>query len=112
MLSGARDTRDLRRRRRLRLRRRLSWPPGVALYAREDRTLGRNTCGGERAEEGNQDPCLGAHWGNTRQEPCCLDTRPFGLPQVEAKLSHHQDRKSTRLNSSHANISYAVFCLK
>src|SRR3712207_8955851 len=27
---------------------------------------------------------------------------------------HHEtaDRKSTRLNSSHANISYAVFCLK
>src|SRR3712207_7528555 len=25
---------------------------------------------------------------------------------------HRQDRKSTRLNSSHANISYAVFCLK
>src|SRR5215203_2570340 len=25
---------------------------------------------------------------------------------------HHRDRKSTRLNSSHANISYAVFCLK
>src|SRR3712207_8085001 len=24
----------------------------------------------------------------------------------------HGDRKSTRLNSSHANISYAVFCLK
>src|SRR3712207_7535502 len=27
-------------------------------------------------------------------------------------LSGTQDRKSTRLNSSHANISYAVFCLK
>src|SRR3712207_8226784 len=27
-------------------------------------------------------------------------------------LSAHRDRKSTRLNSSHANISYAVFCLK
>src|SRR5476651_2831748 len=26
--------------------------------------------------------------------------------------SLHIDRKSTRLNSSHANISYAVFCLK
>src|SRR3712207_8684077 len=26
--------------------------------------------------------------------------------------SARQDRKSTRLNSSHANISYAVFCLK
>src|SRR3712207_8137708 len=25
---------------------------------------------------------------------------------------HPRDRKSTRLNSSHANISYAVFCLK
>src|SRR3712207_8627324 len=25
---------------------------------------------------------------------------------------HDRDRKSTRLNSSHANISYAVFCLK
>src|SRR3712207_9019294 len=27
-------------------------------------------------------------------------------------ISKHKDRKSTRLNSSHANISYAVFCLK
>src|SRR3712207_8478312 len=27
-------------------------------------------------------------------------------------LADHEDRKSTRLNSSHANISYAVFCLK
>src|SRR3712207_8513359 len=27
-------------------------------------------------------------------------------------VSTEQDRKSTRLNSSHANISYAVFCLK
>src|SRR3712207_7092693 len=26
--------------------------------------------------------------------------------------AHVADRKSTRLNSSHANISYAVFCLK
>src|SRR5690606_41469338 len=25
---------------------------------------------------------------------------------------HHRDRKSTRLNSSHVKISYAVFCLK
>src|SRR3712207_8545450 len=30
-----------------------------------------------------------------------------------ARISHRsRDRKSTRLNSSHANISYAVFCLK
>src|SRR5690348_17886160 len=30
---------------------------------------------------------------------------------LEAELLH-QDRKSTRLNSSHPSISYAVFCLK
>src|SRR3712207_8204403 len=38
-----------------------------------------------------------------------------GRPKA-AVLTHGQlafvDRKSTRLNSSHANISYAVFCLK
>src|SRR3712207_8784082 len=28
------------------------------------------------------------------------------------KHNKEEDRKSTRLNSSHANISYAVFCLK
>src|SRR2546430_4332120 len=29
-----------------------------------------------------------------------------------ARIHMHQDRKSTRLNSSHSQISYAVFCLK
>src|SRR2546430_11193093 len=29
-----------------------------------------------------------------------------------ARLVRRQDRKSTRLNSSHSQISYAVFCLK
>src|SRR3712207_6941617 len=29
-----------------------------------------------------------------------------------ARPARNRDRKSTRLNSSHANISYAVFCLK
>src|SRR3712207_7056273 len=29
-----------------------------------------------------------------------------------ARQDEHGDRKSTRLNSSHANISYAVFCFK
>src|SRR5690606_41191192 len=35
-----------------------------------------------------------------------VDGRPGG------DLSRGQDRKSTRLNSSHVKISYAVFCLK
>src|SRR3712207_8971315 len=35
-----------------------------------------------------------------------------GLPSRSSTLANVRDRKSTRLNSSHANISYAVFCLK
>src|SRR5438309_8588517 len=30
----------------------------------------------------------------------------------ESRRDHGEDRKSTRLNSSHSSISYAVFCLK
>src|SRR2546430_15818118 len=33
-------------------------------------------------------------------------------PDILLCRSDHQDRKSTRLNSSHSQISYAVFCLK
>src|SRR3712207_8348655 len=33
-------------------------------------------------------------------------------PMVPRASNTQADRKSTRLNSSHANISYAVFCLK
>src|SRR3712207_7272639 len=32
--------------------------------------------------------------------------------KFQKTLGLNEDRKSTRLNSSHANISYAVFCLK
>src|SRR3712207_7191587 len=32
--------------------------------------------------------------------------------RLRRAAARHADRKSTRLNSSHANISYAVFCLK
>src|SRR3712207_7226709 len=38
--------------------------------------------------------------------------RPDQDTPVDAEHRPGQDRKSTRLNSSHANISYAVFCLK
>src|SRR5688572_32307437 len=33
-------------------------------------------------------------------------------PEEERRDGEAQDRKSTRLNSSHSQISYAVFCLK
>src|SRR5688572_31587984 len=50
-----------------------------------------------------------------------LDRSVYGMPllvsaggggDVGHNAGAHQDRKSTRLNSSHSQISYAVFCLK
>src|SRR3712207_6949581 len=38
--------------------------------------------------------------------------KPPDLPIPGLLIPRGTDRKSTRLNSSHANISYAVFCLK
>src|SRR5437868_14770365 len=48
----------------------------------------------------------------------CLDQQRHGRPNCAARcggrgiLFFETDRKSTRLNSSHVSISYAVFCLK
>src|SRR3712207_8360282 len=58
--------------------------------------------------DGREEVTAGAHrYGH--QE--CL--RPVAeLGREDGCDRCHQDRKSTRLNSSHANISYAVFCLK
>src|SRR3712207_8988468 len=38
--------------------------------------------------------------------------RDRGVAPARSDRAPGEDRKSTRLNSSHANISYAVFCLK
>src|SRR5699024_12528558 len=40
-----------------------------------------------------------------------LNTLPMWRPLLSMK-NYQTDRKSTRLNSSHVSISYAVFCLK
>src|SRR3712207_7676483 len=47
---------------------------------------------------------------SSRSPPALRRPRPHGRPERRARPA--PDRKSTRLNSSHANISYAVFCLK
>src|SRR3712207_7280670 len=54
-----------------------------------------------------------------RQAPHAEVARRPHEPRAEMVVPHaidddarREDRKSTRLNSSHANISYAVFCLK
>src|SRR3712207_7775075 len=62
--------------------------------------------------EGEQ-PCR----ANSGVDPLQLGEAPEQESRV-GKQCHrecelrYEDRKSTRLNSSHANISYAVFCLK
>src|SRR2546427_2987563 len=46
------------------------------------------------------------------RQPLVVDARDdHGLSRLEL-VSWRVDRKSTRLNSSHSQISYAVFCLK
>src|SRR3712207_7847336 len=59
---------------------------------------------------------LGETFGNFGFAIACrvLGLRDLGpaLSPFNAFLILNGDRKSTRLNSSHANISYAVFCLK
>src|SRR3712207_7205502 len=74
------------------------------------------------AAEAGADEVLGGpaggrlrHRGRALRQP--LPARPQHCPLLLAEravLGHglRGDRKSTRLNSSHANISYAVFCLK
>src|SRR2546427_1893145 len=67
--------------------------------------------------EGNQAEVISPD----RREPSLVPPSPlireivksFVLDDGSAKCSSRlQDRKSTRLNSSHSQISYAVFCLK
>src|SRR2546422_4002794 len=54
---------------------------------------------------------FGEYWA-----PCLEPARDFGQldgdPLGAVLQPGHGDRKSTRLNSSHGYISYAVFCLK
>src|SRR3712207_8148192 len=75
----------------------LASPPcgRTARAPRDTRTRSGGLKGGPAAERRGER--LETPWGGTG-----AGVRPVPV----------QDRKSTRLNSSHANISYAVFCLK
>src|SRR5687768_18122549 len=58
----------------------------------------------------SRDRCIRArvHLGGVTRERCVVRA----CPRVRVASGGRQDRKSTRLNSSHGYISYAVFCLK
>src|SRR3712207_6919569 len=79
--------------------------PYTTLFRSPRLALGQ---GGEVAERGGQRVEQRRHLGQRRR---------VALPgeagaQRGAQAGEVKDRKSTRLNSSHANNSYAVFCLK
>src|SRR3712207_6979784 len=64
-------------------------------------------------------PCspFGVRWSGPPGELAAVREGRVGVQDEGSQLvawglGRGEDRKSTRLNSSHANISYAVFCLK
>src|SRR5688572_31818344 len=62
---------------------------------------------------GDRDPKHSAHAvGRDQGHMTHIRLGVGGQLQTQAALGRRVDRKSTRLNSSHSQISYAVFCLK
>src|SRR5438874_3684962 len=54
-----------------------------------------------------------ASWRTARTRPCARKAKAVSTSAAASRLIVAlKDRKSTRLNSSHVEISYAVFCLK
>src|SRR2546427_8604995 len=54
---------------------------------------------------------LAAMMDLAHREPAAFEPAPIALAKLGVAIAGG-DRKSTRLNSSHSQISYAVFCLK
>src|SRR5690349_23740442 len=79
-------------------------PPRSTLFPYT--TLFRSPVGARHTSRDAQCRARSSWWCRTRTPECPNDsaTRVAPAPVV--------DRKSTRLNSSHVEISYAVFCLK
>src|SRR5690554_7338179 len=87
--------------------------PGAKIQAlREEKQIGLSDLAGkvhlnqeqlERIESGAMAPSLGV---------LTKLARALGVRLGTFLDDHPRDRKSTRLNSSHVRISYAVFCLK
>src|SRR5699024_11620990 len=56
--------------------------------------------------------CTVAKISETVERLAAFEASHFILSQTQYGVEGQSDRKSTRLNSSHVSISYAVFCLK
>src|SRR5207248_10521422 len=96
----------------------LRQPPRSTLFPYT--TLFRSGCGRGQVEGGvlrsiaGQRECadLRANGGNRAESGPVIVFVNFDRAGIQLQFRVAQDRKSTRLNSSHRTISYAVFCLK
>src|SRR5256885_1624542 len=85
-----------------------------AFQGREERDHSEERSSAIEEEGAHQEPETGEHVDPgrgrkfSRRQPRPEDARVL----LRGPDQEHQDRKSTRLNSSHLVISYAVFCLK
>src|SRR5262245_13441743 len=61
-------------------------------------------------DSGTTDPKV--RMARTQENRSILDAVAEDVTRLRGRLGRAEDRKSTRLNSSHLGISYAVFCLK
>src|SRR3712207_8951418 len=84
----------------------LSLHDALPIYHESCRSEREGAGGGTGQQEGHRHLGADQLTRPDAEDPSAAD-RPDGFP-----CPCRRDRKSTRLNSSHANISYAVFCLK
>src|SRR2546430_7128650 len=83
-------------------------PPRSTLFPYT--TLFRSRAGGGRLAGGRPESGVLLH--DLSESAAVAAPRLRDVPHAVAAGARPQDRKSTRLNSSHSQISYAVFCLK
>src|SRR3712207_8056022 len=93
-------------------------PPRSTLfpYTTLFRSVSDRVSGSVRLVEGNVLLERNARAEGHQQERIAVGRRQVAqappVHHLSERCGSYLDRKSTRLNSSHANISYAVFCLK
>src|SRR3712207_8277443 len=86
------------------------------LLPRRLHATGRNRPDRLPEQGGDLRPAAPRRGRDAADDRCSPAPRLIETPRMRTvsadRGDEHEDRKSTRLNSSHANISYAVFCLK
>src|SRR2546430_10733075 len=87
------------------------FPTTPLFRSQRSRSAGANLHAGIEQTVGIEGPFHRRKRPETRRAPDFVEERR-AQPAVSMLARERADRKSTRLNSSHSQISYAVFCLK